>query len=270
MEQHVPQQACRRPALAPDVVKVAVCIVGFARTLGSRAVYQSISDSFRDTQLARFDVFGVISLGDQEQDTGRGQRSPVSAASIHRARSVLHAVGWDEASRRQPGPRSCSDPCMAQFERLEQCGALLAAEERRCGRDYDYVAKLRTDTIVSGSITSWSQLNRSILWRDRWVGDSLVILPRRNFDPIARQLGSGNRRPFVALNLSRSRASQPSSCWGVCSPAIMCRCANVLSYVSQKSGLTPRYHTLRTDVHRTIDAQMAYSSRHGVVVKPPV
>ena len=63
MEQHVPQQACRRPALAPDVVKVAVCIVGFARTLGSRAVYQSISDTFRDTQLARFDVFGVISLG---------------------------------------------------------------------------------------------------------------------------------------------------------------------------------------------------------------
>ena len=253
-----PPEACRRPGTAPDRVKVAVCVVGFARTLSSRVVHQSIAKTFRDGAEATFDFFGVISLGDREQDTAKGQRYPVSAASIARARHALHPIGWDQASLRQPGPRACVDPCMTQFERLEQCGQLLAAEEARCGRNYSWVVKARTDTLIAGSVASWAGLNRSFLWKDRWAGDSLVLLPRDKFDGITRALGSGNMRAYVPFNPSLEKAAQPQSCWGVCSPTSLCRCSHVLYTVGHQAGLTPRYHTLQTSVQRTPEAAMAY------------
>ena len=161
---------CSRHDNAPNRTRVAVCIVGFARTFGSRAVHRSIANTFRGPEAA-FDFFVVISLGDKEQDTAKGQRYPVGADSVKPARKVLRPTGWDQASLRPEGPRACKDPCMSQFERLEQCGALVAAEELRCGRTYSWVAKVRTDTVVSGSIASWAQLNQSVLYKDRWAGD---------------------------------------------------------------------------------------------------
>ncbi len=250
---------CSRHDHAPNRLRVAVCIVGFARTFGSRAVHRSIANTFRDGPEAAFDFFAVISLGDKEQDTAKGQRYPVGADAVEPARKVLRPTGWDQASLRPEGPRACKDPCMSQFERLEQCGALVAAEELRCGRTYSWVAKVRTDTVVSGSIASWAQLNQSFLWKDRWAGDSLVLLPRGQFDAIVRDLGSGNIREYAPFNSSRSRASQPESCWGMCSPTSMCRCARLLYYVGQKAGLTPRYHSLHTVVQRTLEATAAYN-----------
>ena len=236
-----------------------MCIVGFARTFGSRDVHRSIANTFRDGPETAFDFFVVISLGNREQDTAKGQRYPVSAASVKPARKALRPAGWDQSSLRPPGPRACKDPCLSQFERLEQCGALVAAEELRCGQTYSWVAKVRTDTVVSGSVASWVQLNQSFLWKDRWAGDSLVLLPRGKFEAIVRDLGSGNIREYAPFNSSRSRASQPESCWGMCSPTSMCRCAPLLYYVGQKAGLIPRYHSLHTVVQRTREANAAYS-----------
>ena len=207
--------SCSRHDNAPNRTRVAVCVVGFARTFGHPAVHQSIANTFRDSPETAFDVFVVISLGDKEQDTAKGQRYPMGAASVNAARKVLRPTGWDQASLRAEGPRACKDPCMAQFERLEQCGALVAAEELRCGRTYSWVAKVRTDTVVHGSIASWARLNTSFLWKDRWAGDSLVLLPRDRFDAIVRDLGSGNIREYVPFNSFRSHASQPESCWGM-------------------------------------------------------
>ena len=255
--------SCSRHDNAPDRTRVAVCIVGFARTFGHPVVHRSIANTFRDSPETAFDVFVVISLGDKEQDTAKGQRYPLGADSVNAARKVLRPTGWDQASLRPEGPRACKDPCMAQFERLEQCGALVAAEELRCGRTYSWVAKVRTDTVVHGSIASWAQLNASFLWKDRWAGDSLVLLPRDRFDAIVRELGSGNIREYAPFNSSRSRASQPESCWGMCSPTSICRCAHVLYYVGRKAGLEPRYHSLHTYVQRTREATEAYQVAAG-------
>ena len=78
--------ACPPPD-APDL-GLAVCLLGFVRTLGERRVYESLAN-FR-LQARHVDFFGVVSSGGE--DTAKGQWADVDPSTLAPALARLRPV----------------------------------------------------------------------------------------------------------------------------------------------------------------------------------
>ena len=138
--------ACRTPLpnTRPRPTKLAVCLVGFVRTLDR--VHTSIRNSFAGTGAA-VDYFGVVASGGShghEQDTAKGQYAGVAHTALAPALSSLRPIAWvDEdiapALRTPTAVHGCGLACMRQFDRLHECGELVRQEESLCRRKYDWV-----------------------------------------------------------------------------------------------------------------------------------
>ena len=72
-------------ANCPEELGVAVCLVGFVRTLAMPHVHESLARHFRSHSRLRADFFGVVSSGGE--DTAKGQWADVSAAELAPATS---------------------------------------------------------------------------------------------------------------------------------------------------------------------------------------
>ena len=111
-----------------SVPRLAVCLVGFVRTLANPKVHASLSAFFR-AQDSSADFFGVVAT--EAEDSAKGQYAPVLAASLEGALRVLRPIAWEEPRLGNP---SCGLPCMQQFVRLRHCAELVAARERARAR----------------------------------------------------------------------------------------------------------------------------------------
>ncbi|EOD16914.1 hypothetical protein EMIHUDRAFT_256082 [Emiliania huxleyi CCMP1516] len=70
------------------VPRIAVCLVGFVRTLSEPRVYNAIERALRPPD-ASVDFFGAVSLGANESDTAKGQWGTVRHSDLKAALAVL-------------------------------------------------------------------------------------------------------------------------------------------------------------------------------------
>ncbi|KAL3923083.1 MAG: hypothetical protein SGPRY_004336 [Prymnesium sp.] len=166
---------------------LAVCLVGFVRTLGWRGVHSSLAHALRGASST--DFFGVVSLGGHETDTAKGQWAAVTRESLEPALSLLRPVAWEDDTPVRSGPPLCHLACMRQFERLERCGLLIQRAELACGRRYNTVVKARPDIAFFGR--NEPSLRNDTLYKDTAAGDMLVYVPRAQFDNLTWLLSSG-------------------------------------------------------------------------------
>jgi hypothetical protein len=149
---------------------VAVCLVGFVRTLGRRYVYESIDSHFRGHAATSVDFFGVVSS--TGTDTAKGQWGDARPDALSAALRVLRPVAWADVRDTQ-GPR-CGLLCMRQFDRMLQCGDMVEAREKQCKGRYSWVVKARPDvTITGGKGVTLEHLgmhsDRDVVYKDRRV-----------------------------------------------------------------------------------------------------
>ncbi|KAL1527044.1 hypothetical protein AB1Y20_015730 [Prymnesium parvum] len=178
-------------ALAPgndSRPRVAVCIVGFARTFAERGVYTTIEHAFRPVG-SRVDFYGVVSLGGgTEHDTAKGQWKAVPALALRPALELLRPVAWEDNMPMRQGPPPCNLACMRQYERLEQCGTLVRRVETLCNLSYTTVVKTRPDIAFFGQ--NQPHVRNDTVYKDTAAGDMVVYIPRWSFDELTRLLSS--------------------------------------------------------------------------------
>lgn len=231
---------------------LAVCLVGFVRTLASPKVHASLSAFFR-SQDSSADFFGVVATG--AEDSAKGQYAPVPAASLEGALRVLRPIAWIEPRLVDP---PCGLPCMQQFVRLGHCAELVAAHERARARAYAWVVKARPDIFFpDASIAIAPQFaanhlrSQSVIHRDRTAGDMLVYIPRRELDTLTRALVDPCGGPSVR-----------------CARNATCKCNVMLARIIGERGLEQRYHPLSPQVLRTPEAQLLIDTLRNSGLEP--
>ena len=243
--------------MSNDTLKIAVCLVGFVRTLPLTFFNLKTQFGTRGSAAAKkdrsvaFDLFGVVA-NDMENDTAKGQWHSVSHASVATAIETLQPVDWSEAVLPESVPRACSAaPCMRQYERLERCGDMLDVQERSCGRRYDWVVKARPDIKVVGSV-AFRNLSKNTVYLSRKSVDLLMLIPRGAFNAFARNLGSLTYVPYTR----HVRSARPASCWGLPDHA---RCTGILYAALDALHLHRGWHSFDPILLRTRDASIANS-----------
>ena len=103
----LPDTATACPSSSSDDLGVAVCLLGFVRTLGQQPVYESISAHFRSHGHA--DIFGVVSS--RGDDTAKGQWDDVKPQDLEAALQTLRPVAWEDTNDAR-GPR-CGLLCLS-------------------------------------------------------------------------------------------------------------------------------------------------------------
>ena len=176
------------PSPASHDLGVAVCVVGFVRTLPQ--TFANISAFFRSQGRASF--FGVVSSSGN--DTAKGQWRDMSQPELLPALRALAPVEWEDTTDTR-GPR-CGLLCMPQFDRLERCREMVSARERSCGGRFAWVVKARPDvTIYAGEFSNRSVaasgLNRSdTVYVDRQAGDLVSYIPREHWEAFSHLLST--------------------------------------------------------------------------------
>ena len=230
--------------MSNTTMRLAVCLVGYVRTLTQPAVYTSIAQGFR-AQAEHVDFFGVLALAGN--DTAKGQWRPVTRDAITPALDAIKPIAWEEAvSDNSPPP--CGMHCMRQFTKFDACMRLVEAHEARTGAPYDWVAKARPDVAFAASVDSfsqpdvrsssagfrrthranafpvWSQVQRSLrprlergtVYKDASAGDMLVYIDRAAALPMGRALtaacaspGPAELEALACSTAERCRCSRP-------------------------------------------------------------
>ena len=199
--------------VGPDL-GVAICLVGFVRTLPRPEVYTSISNFFRN-QSKQADFFGVVSSSGD--DTAKGQWKEVSQAELEPAMRMLRPVAWEDTPDRR-GPR-CGLLCMRQYDRLDRCRELISAREAECGGRYAWVVKARPDARMRSrggrSIAADGLRNGDTIYKDRRAGDLVTYIPRKHWEASSHYGWSSPHdslsfyRLFFEQALSRTLSSTP-------------------------------------------------------------
>ena len=249
------------PCPATSDLGVAVCIVGFARTLGTPQVHKSLARHFRG-HLPRVDIFGVISRSGA--DTAKGQWQDMSAESLAPAVRALAPVAWEDTPD-AGGPR-CGLLCMRQFDRLQRCRQLIAARERQCAGRYAWVAKARPDVTIGGG--GWPGAERTLeadglrgrgdtVYKDRRAGDIVNYIPRRHWDNVSRVLANTSCTAMRPLGVDCTHVAASTGGGN-------CKCNAWLSVaVARLLGLRLAYHRYTVQVVRTRQATDVISeARH--------
>ena len=238
--------ACPAPD-APDL-GLAVCLLGFVRTLGERRVYESLAN-FR-LQARHVDFFGVVSSGGE--DTAKGQWADVDPSTLAPALARLRPVAWEDY-RDTSGPR-CGLLCMRQYDRMARCGEMIAAREARCGgRRYAWVVKGRPDVTLTDAHTNRTlddfgmRADDRIVYKDRRAGDMVDYIPRVHWDNVTRALAAPCDE-VRRLGVDCTVASAGTGGGG-------CKCNAWFSVaVARKLGLQLRYHRWHVEPARTREA----------------
>mmetsp|Transcript_30220 Transcript_30220/g.73529 ORF Transcript_30220/g.73529 Transcript_30220/m.73529 type:complete len:286 (+) Transcript_30220:97-954(+) len=248
-------------ALAPgndSRPRVAVCIVGFARTFAERGVYTTIEHAFRPVG-SRVDFYGVVSLGGgTEHDTAKGQWKAVPALALRPALELLRPVAWEDNMPMRQGPPPCNLACMRQYERLEQCGTLVRRVETLCNLSYTTVVKTRPDIAFFGQ--NQPHVRNDTVYKDTAAGDMVVYIPRWSFDELTRLLSSN----LVGTGPDCSSLHRSIQC-NANGTGPACKCNAMLSFAAAKVGLRMKYHRNTPHVVRTREAiQLMQSVPKGV------
>lgn len=93
---------------------MAVCLVGFVRTLADISVYKPLVEAFH-SQAELVDFYGVVSSSGN--DTAKGQLSAVTRVALAPALQELSPLAWEDIVD-PPGPPKCNLQCMRQFDKL--------------------------------------------------------------------------------------------------------------------------------------------------------
>ena len=230
--------------------RIAVCLVGFVRTLQEPQVFQSIARALHPVD-ASVDFYGSVSLGLNESDTAKGQVGHVPHEAIRQALHVLRPVMWEEDAR-LGSTHLCGLACMRQYERFERCVSMIAAHERREQIRYQWVVKARPDVVFPAPMPSFRamRLHEHIVYKDSTAGDMVVYIPREHADNISGLLAS-------------RLAEMPSLCVGGMHPRIRCaadgtgagcKCNYFLSGAVASLHLEMKYHRNTPHVARTPQA----------------
>ena len=179
MERVQPRGASWTAASQPNAT-IAVCLVGYARTLVQPSVYTAIASAIRTYGAS--DLFVVIAT--DAQDTYKGADA-ISSAALTPARQHLGARSWLE--RDEPGEQVCGLPCTGQFRKFEVCSGLVKDSERQRGTPYTWVIKARPDAVQSGEVRSLDSLGlvQREVTAEAAHEDALIFIPRQALEPAA-------------------------------------------------------------------------------------
>lgn len=230
---------------------MAVCLVGFVRTLTDPAVVWSIARGFR-ANAERVDFYGVVST--RGNDTVKGQWGATNFSKLEQSVEMLRPVVWEDVSD-PPGPPKCSLECTRQFDKLQRCGELILAHEQRCQLNYTWVVKARPDIRIrthGRTLASLGMMQKQphlaapwhrYVWKDRTAGDAVMYLPRPLLEGFLREL----MKPCPVMCDANGLGP-------------LCKCNNVLTRAALMSanGTRPfvrmRYHPFQVSVARTPEA----------------
>ena len=241
------------PMSTPNA-SLAVCLVGFVRTLSQPYVHNSIAAAFRAQ--GRADFFGVVALGGA--DTAKGQWQPVSQASLSAAMVALKPVVWEVQKPDEHTRPPCGLHCMHQFVRFQRCTVLVDSYERQHGRVYDWVVKARPDVFMRWSTTPraggshlWANAkvgHQLTMYKDMTAGDMVVFVARSRVFNLAHALAGACGTPGaddVLLPTSMCPSNRSRSV------VHACKCNDILSHVAVSQRLRIRYHSMRPSIVRT-------------------
>ena len=191
-----PRVGAAGASVAPSVAnasrpRIAVCLVGFVRTLSEPRVFHSLARALR-WEDASVDFFGVVSLGGDEVDTAKGQWGQVSHESLAPALEALAPTRWEEHMPLSP-EAPCGLDCLRQFQRFEHCVGVAKEQERKNGAKYDWIVKTRPDLSFSskgGGSFARMKLQPTTLYKDRTAADLVVLIPRAHAENISSLLAS--------------------------------------------------------------------------------
>lgn len=231
---------------------VAVCLVGFVRTLGRPDVYRSLASHFHSHAGMHADFFGVVSSGGD--DTAKGQWADVPADEYAPALRALQPAAWDDFVDHR-GHR-CGLLCMRQYDRLSRCREMIEEREQRCGGTYAWVVKARPDVTVSAGgarnaaaprtlAADGLHISENVVYKDRRAGDMVVYMPRRLLGNVSRVLAE---TPCDEVRRHGVDCTHAAAATG----GGNCKCNAWLSVgVARVLGLRLAYHSYRVEVVRT-------------------
>ena len=241
---------------------VAVCLMGFVRTLARPQVYENIAAHFNGVTHARgggggggsgvthADIFGVVSSGGA--DSAKGQSKDVESTELSAALRALRPVAWLD-SYDTSGPR-CGLLCMRQFDRMLQCGKMVEARELQCNGRYSWVVRTRPDVTISGgggkSLEGLGmRSDRNVVYKDRRAGDMVTYVPRRLWGNVSHVLAN---TPCDEVRRLGVDCTNPQAGVGGGS----CKCNSWLAVgISRVLGLRLAYHSFAVRVVRTKTAE---------------
>ena len=231
--------------------RIAVCLVGFVRTLSEPRVYNAIERALRPPD-ASVDFFGAVSLGANESDTAKGQWGTVRHSDLKAALAVLRPRAWEEHVPQAP-KAACGLSCMRQYERLQRCVSMIAKQERLSGARYDWVVKARPDLTFGPRRQNFSamRLRDNTVYKDTAAGDMVVYIPRKHAE---------NLTSLMASRLLK----QPGMCngglvaWIKCDGSGAgpgCKCNNFLTGAATALRLNKARHRNTPAIARTAAAE---------------
>ena len=254
--------------LGNATLRLAVCLVGYVRTLVQPNVHNSIAHGFR-AQADHVDFFGVLALGGN--DTAKGQWRPVTRAELAPALDAIRPVAWEEAVP-DNSPPPCGMHCMRQFTKFDACTRLVEAHAARTGARYDWVAKARPDVAFAAPVASFSEpdvlrslrprLERGTVYKDATAGDMLVYIDGASAAPMSRALAAACASPrpaeleaLACTTVERCRCSLPSENRTISRVDARAharrrfRADYIMSLVAKRQHLRVKYHRVGRGVH---------------------
>lgn len=247
----------------PNALRVAACIVGFARTFVRPSIHGSIAGMLR-AMAPCVDTFGVVAQG--EGDTAKGQAVRVPDDAMAPGVAMIKPVHWEDPGYSAES-RHCGLPCMGQYAKFARCGEQIKQREVADGFRYHWILKLRPDVGYVGmnatspaalrwetSILGQQDLRNGTFYRDSTLWKDLaLIVPRHALDTVSTRVQTFpcNQTKTVAQTTS------PRLQQRVKLLPTQYLCEELLFAALREAHVPVRTHRLQLTIERTEEAAAA-------------
>lgn len=164
-----------------SAMSAAICVVGRARTFSDPEVYSSIAENVTGHGLgAEASLFYVLDIGDRTlNEYGEAFHTLPPAAF-----ALVRDDNWGDPLQCKAF-QLCGPACLYQFQKLRNCWHLVQAAEQSRGRRFDWIVRIRPDTVWRAPIGDLSDFDSSAIHLVMSVNngdpeDNFALVPRRH------------------------------------------------------------------------------------------